>query len=109
MLLSKLAEYANRPDEHRLPTLYAEGPLRYIIDIDQDGKCHTPKPIDLSDPSNNRTRRGIRRPLPQVQRTSTTKPLLLADSAEYTLGLPQHLNKTRAQKRHVAYVELLKK
>ena len=110
MLLSKLAEYANRPGTHNLPTLYAEGPLRYIIDIDQDGVCHSPKPIDLSDPSNNRTKTGLRRPLPQVQRTSGIKPLLLASPADYTLGLPKSPNQgPRAQKCHAAYMELLEK
>lgn len=110
MLLSKLAEYADRPDAPGMPQLYAEGPLRYIIEIDYDGVCRAGELIDLSDPSSDRSRRGQRRPLPQVQRTSGIKPLLLASPADYTLGLPKNpKQEERARKCHEAYMELLEK
>ena len=106
MLLQKLSAYAQKLD--RTPTLYAEGPLHYIIDLDQNGRCLSPKPVDLSDQSSPRTKRGQRRLLPQVQRSSNIRPLLLASPADYTLGLPRRETHTaRAQKAHTAYVALV--
>ena len=107
MLLQKLAEYSERTETATAPTLYAEGPLRYTIVLNTDGRCLSPEPVDHSDPSSRQTRRGANRLLPQVQRTSGIRPLLLASPADYTLGLPKNANQTgRAQKCHAAYVEL---
>ena len=108
MLLQKLAEYAERTETAKAPILYAEGPLRYTIDLGPDGQFLGL--IDHSDPSSRSTRRGLRRLLPQVQRTSAIRPLLLADKAEYTLGLPKNEVKAkRAQDCHAAYMELVKR
>ena len=74
MMLNKLVEYSQR-NETAAPKLYAEGALRYVIALGANGEYHGL--IDLSDPSTPRTRRGTRRLLPQVQRTSGIRPLLL--------------------------------
>ena len=109
MMLNKLVEFDQR-DETPAPKLYAEGPLRYVIELGSDGKCHSRRPIDLSDPSTPRTRRGARRLLPQVQRTSGIRPLLLASPSDYTLGLPKNEEQAnRAQRAHTAYVELVER
>jgi len=109
MMLNRLVEYAQR-NETAAPRLYAEGALRYVIDLGPSGECHSGQPIDLSDPSAPRTRRGTRRLLPQVQRAFGIKPLLLADKADYTLGLPKDEKQIeRAQKAHAAYVELVER
>ena len=104
MMLNKLVEYAQRNETSAAPKLYAEGPLRYIIELGPDGQCHGL--IDRSDPSSPRTRRGTPRLLPQVQRTSGIRPLLLASPSDYTLGLPKTDKQAdRAQKAHAAYVD----
>ena len=107
MMLDKLVEYAQRAETADTPKLYAEGPLRYVIDLRPDGQCHGL--IDRSNPS-PRTRRGTPHLLPQVQRTSGIRPLLLASPADYTLGLPKTDKQVeRAQKAHAAYVELVER
>lgn len=108
MLLHRLAEYADRLDLP--PTLYNEGPVRYLIELDLTGRPLTRKPTDTADPASPRSRRGKRRLVPQVQRTVAVKPLLLADKADYTLGVARD-DSERARKRaldsHKAYVELV--
>jgi CRISPR-associated protein Csd1 len=104
MLLQRLVEYSRRLDLP--PVLYSETPLRYVIDLAADG---TPIGItDTADPSGKETRRGVRRLAPSVKRASGIKPLLLADNAEYTLGLARDEAKAeRVGEAHSAYVELL--
>ncbi len=109
MMLNKLVEYAQR-NETPAPKLYAEGVLRYVIVLSPNGECHSPQPIDLSDPEAPRTRRGTRRLLPKVQRTSGIRPLLLASPSDYTLGLSKTGKQAdRAQKAHAAYVGLVER
>lgn len=108
MLLQRLAEYAGRLDLP--PTLYSETAVRYVLELDGSGRLLSPEPVDTADPSNPRTRRGLRRPMPQVQRSSGIKPLLLADNAEYTLGLPKQDSKPdRVAACHQAYLDLLRR
>ncbi|MER3485131.1 MAG: type I-C CRISPR-associated protein Cas8c/Csd1, partial [Chloroflexota bacterium] len=107
MLLQRLKEYA----EARLqlpPRLYTEVPVRYIIELDSSGRLLAPAPVDTADRASPQTRRGTRRYAPSVQRASRIKPLLLADNAEYTLGLArEQSNPQRVQECHRAYLELL--
>ncbi len=109
MLLERLVEYANRStNQINLPPLYSEAAVRYIIELDSDGKLLSPEPTDTANPSSPREKRGVRRPVPQVQRTVAIKPLLLADKADYTLGVAgSSADPTRAARAHQAYVELL--
>jgi len=105
MLLQALCEYAQ---QLKLPpTLYAEGPLRYIIQLDGSGRLLSSRPIDTADPSSPRTRRGQRRNLPQIQRASGVKPLLLADKADYTLGLGDDSKAERVMACHAAYIAVV--
>lgn len=105
MLLQRLREYAERMDLP--PALYAEGPVRYLVDLDTSGR-RRPALTDTADPASPRTRRGVRRLVPQVQRAVGIKPLLLADNAEYTFGLPRDTSRpARVVACHTAYVELL--
>ncbi len=107
-MLDKLVEYAQR-NETAAPKLYAEGALRYVIPLDPNGECRSRRLI-VSDPSTPRNRRGRRRLLPQVQRTSGIRPLLLASPSDYTLGLPKSAKQLdRAQKAHAAYVDLVER
>lgn len=93
------------------PTLYAKRPVRYWIDLTADGDPLGDGPQDTADADNRAQRRGIRRLAPTVQRTAATRPLLLADTAEYTFGYagaePGEKAAKRAAQRHAAYLELL--
>jgi len=108
MLLQRLREYSQRLDLP--PTLYAEAPVRYIIELDSGGPLLNPRPTDTADPASPRTRRGTRRLVPQVQRASGIKPLLLADKADYVLGLAgAGAKKERVLACHRAFLELLER
>lgn len=111
MLLQKLKEYADRRMADRLPPpLYAEGPVRYIVELSADGRLLARRPVDTSDPSSPRTRRGKLFMVPQVQRSSAIRPLLLADKPDYTLGLARddtERERELAARRHAAYLTLL--
>jgi len=82
MLLRRLTQYADRLGLP--PSLYSETPIRYIIELTDDGSVLGI--IDTADPSAPSSKRGARRPAPEVQRSSGIKPLLLADKADYVLG-----------------------
>lgn len=109
MLLQRLKEYADRRMQLP-PTLYSEAPVRYIIELDATGRLLSPRPVDTVDPANPRTRRGQRRLVPQVTRAVGIKPLLLADNAEYTLGLARETSKPeRVAACHAAYLDVIER
>ena len=109
MLLQRLCDYARRLDLPP-PPLYSERPVRYIVDLDASGRLLSPRPTDTADPADRRTRRGVRRPVPTVQRAAVIRPLLLADNAEYTLGLARDPSKqARVDKAHAAYLDLIER
>jgi len=85
MLLQRLSEYADRIGLP--PTLYNETPIASIIDL--DGGSGRATLISTLNPANPREKRGIRRLAPQIARAVGIQPLLLADNAEYTFGLPR--------------------
>lgn len=104
MLLQRLVEYADRQDD-LAPPLYGKMWVRYVIELDRSGHLLNPEPIDLSGQGQ---RQGQRRVVPNVQRTVAIKPLLLADNAEYTFGLPRENSRPeRVEKCHAAYRALL--
>ena len=118
MLLEQLKAYAEERLEKLPPTLYSEVPVRYLIELDGDGRLLTPQPIDTSDPASRRTRRGTPRLVPQIQRTSGVKPLLLVDKPDYVLGYfgpkldsqsddERQKRERRVTACHAAYVDLI--
>lgn len=107
MILARLAEYERRQDTS--PVLYTERPVRYVIDLDREGRPHG-SPVDLADPSDSRGRRGQRRFLPTMQRSYAIKPILFADKGDYTLGPPPEADarqRKRAEEAHAAYRQLV--
>lgn len=104
MLLRRLAEYSDTLDLP--PTLYRQKPVRYIIEIDQSGRLLSSRPTDTADPASPMVRKGAPRMVPEVQRTSGIKALLLADKADYTLG-PADAASSRKNKSHEAYLDLV--
>lgn len=105
MLLQRLAEYSARL-EHAAPYGFAPVSVRYEIHLDGEGRLLTPEPIDLATKEN---KFGQRRLAPQVRRAGTRPPpLLLADHAEYTFGLPRKPEDAdKARLRHADYLALL--
>ncbi|MDA8216272.1 MAG: type I-C CRISPR-associated protein Cas8c/Csd1 [Dehalococcoidales bacterium] len=108
MLLQRLSEYAGRLDLP--PTLYAQTPVRYIVELDARGVLLSRQPVDTADPAQPRAKFGQRYLMPQVQRSSGIKPLLFVGNAEYTLGLPRDPAKAaRTAACHRAYVALVER
>lgn len=104
MLLQKLVEYSERLEEIAPPG-YSKKPVRYLIELDSAGNLRNPHPIDLSDKDN---KRGLSFAVPHTVRSSGVKPLLLADNAEYTLGLVREgSTPERATQCHNAYVAIV--
>lgn len=108
MLLQRLREYSDRLELP--PRLYTEAPVRYIIELDPSGRLLSRQPTDTGDPSHPSTKRGTRRLVPQVQRSSGVKPLLLADKADYVLGFPApDAQLDRVHACHAAFMDLLRR
>ena len=109
MMLARLFEFEQRHES--TPVLYTERALRYVVDLDMEGKPVGKTPVDLSDPSEPSLTGGKRYPLPTIQRSSAIKPILLADKADYTLGPSpgeKHPKKrSRAEEAHRAYRQLV--
>ena len=105
--LQWLARYSDRLELP--PGFYSERPVRYWIDLDCDGNLLSPEPVDTSDPASVTTRSGTRRLAPMVVRTSNIKPRVLADTADYTLGVARGDPTPRALRqaglRHRAYID----
>ncbi|MCY4112599.1 MAG: type I-C CRISPR-associated protein Cas8c/Csd1 [Chloroflexi bacterium] len=107
-MLPQLCEYARRLDLP--PPLYGERPVRYIVELDAAGRLLNPQPTDTSDPADRRTRNGVRRRVPTVQRANVIRPLLLADNAEYTFGMARDPAKqARVDRAHAAYLDLIER
>jgi len=103
MLLQRWSDYADRLAQP--PPGYKPTPIRYFIELDGEGRLVSRRPIDTADP---KAKRGQIRPAPLVARTSSVKPLLLADNAEYILGLARGASKpTRVAECHRASLALL--
>ena len=108
MFLDKLKEYAEERMQDQLPPLYEQTPVAYIVVINTEGHPVSPTPISRIDASTTRGKRGLDMAAPVVQRSYGVKPLLLADSGEYTFGRPREAAKhDRAHRAHAAYRDML--
>ena len=108
MLLKRLTEYA---EAGRIPNMapagYLETPVRYVIDLDEDG--HFVAIIDQAQGNTGRAKRGKPTLAPHVGRSSAISAKLLADNGEYALGLAREPEKAqRASDAHQAFVELVR-
>ena len=104
MFLEKLVEYADRLELP--PRLYDKRPVRYIIELKADGRPASPTPIDTADGPN---KRGIERLVPNLARGNVDIPLLLADHAEYVLGLAREkTNPAKVPGRHALFREVVR-
>lgn len=106
MLLKRLYEYSERlPD--LAPPMYAKTRVRWLIDLDLNGKLLGPLiPLEGEAP---RPERGklLDAPALAKKRANTISPQLLADNAQYVLGItPEGKNAERTDKYHDQFVSL---
>jgi CRISPR-associated protein Csd1 len=102
MFLQRLSEYADRTGLP--PPMYQNVAMRYIIRLNRDGRH--PHLIDTATLEN---KRGKQIAAPDCNRSSADRPILLADHAEYTLGIPRKGKSSEdAHRRQKLYVELIK-
>ncbi|MGH2718255.1 MAG: type I-C CRISPR-associated protein Cas8c/Csd1 [Actinomycetota bacterium] len=107
MLLQRLVEYSERLELP--PPLYAKTPVRYLIELDGGGRLVNRSPVDRAESASGRGSRGGVLTVPQIVRSSGVQPLLLADNAEYTLGLGRETSKPeRVAACHAAYRDLVR-
>lgn len=108
MLLKELKEYSTRLQLP--PRLYSANPVRYIIELDGEGRLLLPQPIDTADPSNAAAKRGVRRLTPSLGRAVGIKPFLINDKSDYALGYVSELAKPeRVAQCHAAFVDLVER
>lgn len=89
MILQKLRELADRSTEDLAPSMYAETPIRWFVDLDGEGRLVGTGFVETA----GDTPRGLRRFAPHAQRSSGIRPKLLADNAEYALGVARDKSK----------------
>lgn len=107
MVLRELVAYDERSPD-RLPSGYQSKPVRYEIRLDAEGRRVGPV-LDLADGSEKATKRGQAWVVPHLKRANGIRPILLADNAEYVLGLAREGSKPdRVVKQHDAFVEVVR-
>jgi len=108
VLLHKLKEYAETGRvENLAPTGYKETPIRYLVNLDENG--HFLGCVDQAQSGNSREKRGKRTIAPHVGRAYAIRPKLLADNGEYVLGIARDpVKQSRVDESHRAFVDLMR-
>lgn len=102
MLLQALNAYAARLPT--APAMYQQQPVRYVILLGPDG-TYRPPIVERTDP---KTKRGMPLLAPYVKRANKIKPRLLADTAEYVLGVSRPESRPeRVEAQHAQFVEMV--
>jgi CRISPR-associated protein Csd1 len=106
MLLQKLKEYADAGRvENMAPVGYKETPIRYVVDLDAEGRFLGW--VDQAQGGKGREKRGKVTFAPHVGRSSGVRAKLLADNAEYALGIARDpLKQGRVDEARRAFVDL---
>ena len=108
MIFERLVEYASDGNFEAPPPMYARRPVRYVVDIDHAGRLVNGAPLDTSESESPGSSRGQIRLAPTLSRSKGIRPLLLADNAEYTLGVARKGSATgRVTSMHRAYTQLV--
>jgi CRISPR-associated protein Csd1 len=104
MLLQRLGEHAANLDLP--PVMYLRTPIRWLLDLDPAGiLLGPPIPMEGRGGTNGRGKEFL---APHRERTVKVVPKLLADNAEYVLGLARDPAKQdRVNRCHAAFVALV--
>ncbi len=103
MLLQELVTYTDRLEMP--PKAYTKTAVRYLIDLDKDGGFLWI--VDTADPASRSTKSGVTRAVPFVKGTVNVRALLLAQNAEYVLGIPREKSRPeRVKECHGAFIAL---
>lgn len=101
MFLQRLADYADQLGMP--PPGYQEKSVRYLLQLDESGE----HPSFVACASQEQ-KQGIVMAVPDGKRSVNVRPFLLADNAEYVLGIAREGSKeTRVQRQHAAFVALV--
>lgn len=104
-MLPALVAYHDRQTENA-PPMYQKQNIRYVLRLTADGRLLPP----VIDRATKEAKSGPEMLSPAVERSSNTRPRLLADDAEYVFGIPVSEDKvTRARQRNEAFIALVKK
>lgn len=103
MILKRLCEAAERFKFP--PPGYTYGPIKWLIDLDSEGRLLGFTKLAETERANDRGRVMLH---PVVARTSGVKAQLLADKAEYALGCAPDSKPERTARCHQAFKALLK-
>ncbi|WP_240506948.1 type I-C CRISPR-associated protein Cas8c/Csd1 [Thermoactinospora rubra] len=85
MLLQRLVAYG-RADEHVVPAYYKDKPVRWVLELSEDGALASPELISLADPADPRSKNGAVHTVPSIVKTSGIAPTLAVDTPEYLFG-----------------------
>lgn len=95
MYVSRLIEFAEAHSKDLVPIGFKEKKMQWIADIEEGS-------IRLTNAGNRQEK------VPDIARSSGTKPILLVDKADYVFGVSDtEKNENRSEERHQAYIELL--
>ena len=107
MLLEKLAQYFERLED-QAPAMYVKTRIRSLIELDSEGRFHGL--LATEGGMKGKKDRGKRFFAPHLGRSSAIQAKLLADNAEYVLGLARDREKQkRVDECHQAFVEEVRK
>lgn len=96
MLLQQLVAHAETlPDA--VPSGYQRKLVRYVIDLAADGRG-----LQISQIGDDPKNRGMSLAVPHMKRANGIRPILLADTATYTLGIPREKDDPQRVKEQVA-------
>jgi len=103
MILQRLKEFSPRiPDA--VPAMYEKSPVKWLVDLDSSGRLLGYVP--LSGGTSKGRDRGKLMVVPSLVRTSAIAAKLLADNAEYALGMSKD---DKSQERHSAFRDLVER
>ena len=108
MILTELFEYSKRMDGDRMPSMYGNVKIRWLIPINADGTLRGSL-LDLKGES-KAEQRGTPYIMPDLVRAAGIKPKLLADNGEYVLGLQKEgADAKKVADRHRQFKELVQR
>ncbi len=91
--------------EELVPPMYDRKPVRWLVRLEEDGRFLGYQSLG-GDKDN---KRGLPRMVPYLGRTSGVRPILLADSPAYVLGIALDEKEKRPAEKHTAFKDLVKR